>query len=635
MSKFIYTEDNPLKVCTLCSGYDSQAMSLDVLGIPYELVVWSEIDPYACRAHDAIYPQYADRNVGDMTKVDWSKQPDFDLLTYSTPCFTAGTLVLTNQGYKKIEDITSEDYVLTHTNDFKKVVKPMAKPYIGELLIINAMAFDSLVCTPEHPFYVRKRYKVWDNPNRVYKRLFHKPSWVNAEDLTKDHYLGIAINQNESYPEWNGVEDNRWGHHRISNTLSQKFEWLSFWYIMGRYVGDGWKRSLESSKGIVICCGGRKEDKLVEALNACGFDYHTSKERTVTKYHICCKELNLFVDRYGYYAHGKKIDAETMNLPRPLLEHFLQGYFDADGCFDGIHQKATSVSKELMYGIGQCIAKVYQVPYKIYHTTRKPQTTIEGRVVNQRDSYQIVFKKTRDKQDKAFYEDGYIWFPIKSITNVAAVCQVYNMEVETDNSYTANGCIVHNCQDISTAGKQAGMVEGSDTRSSIIWYTKHAIQEKKPKYLLGENVKNLVGKNHRPEYFRWLQFLEGEGYTNYYAIINAKDCGCPQNRERVFTVSILDDHNIYRFPSPIPLELRLKDILEDEVDDKYVLSETAIQGFLKHNENHKAKGTGFLWVPKDTNIDGGGYANCIRANGAFCPTDNSVIEYVKEGDAGG
>lgn len=74
----------------------------------------------------------------------------------------------------------------------------------------------------------------------------------------------------------------------------------------------------------------------------------------------------------------------------------------------------------------------------------------------------------------------------------------------------------------------------------------------------------------------------------------------------MFTVSIYGDHDIYRFPAPIPLELRLKDVLEEEVDDKYVLSDTAIQGFLKHNENHKAKGTGFLWVPKDTNVDGGG-----------------------------
>lgn len=155
-----------------------------------------------------------------------------------------------------------------------------------------------------------------------------------------------------------------------------------------------------------------------------------------------------------------------------------------------------------------------------------------------------------------------------------------------------------------------------------------------------------------------MQFLESEGYTNYYAIINAKDQGIPQNRERVFTVSIIGEHDIYHFPVPIPLELRLKDLLEDEVDDKYVLSDQAIQGFLKHNENHKAKGTGFLWIPKDVDNVGGGtivsptaseqillsmqltipsgkpdIANCIRSSSCICPTDNTIMEYVKESDS--
>lgn len=86
MEKFIYTKENPLRVCTLCSGYDSQCYALDRIGIPYELVAWSEIDKYAIQAHNAVYPQWADRNVGDMTVVDWSKVRDFDFLTYSTPC---------------------------------------------------------------------------------------------------------------------------------------------------------------------------------------------------------------------------------------------------------------------------------------------------------------------------------------------------------------------------------------------------------------------------------------------------------------------------------------------------------------------------------------------------------------------
>lgn len=164
------------------------------------------------------------------------------------------------------------------------------------------------------------------------------------------------------------------------------------------------------------------------------------------------------------------------------------------------------------------------------------------------------------------------------------------------------------CQDFSNAGLQKGGEEGSGTRSSLLWECRRAIEAKRPKYLMLENVKALVSKKFLPLFHKWLETLEGYGYTNYYAVLNAKDFGVPQNRERIFCISIHGDHDIYHLPTPIPLEIRLKDILEEEVDDKYVLSEKAIQGFLKHNENHKAKGTGFLWIPKD--VDNPGGADC-------------------------
>ena len=162
------------------------------------------------------------------------------------------------------------------------------------------------------------------------------------------------------------------------------------------------------------------------------------------------------------------------------------------------------------------------------------------------------------------------------------------------------------CQDFSNAGLQKGGEEGSGTRSSLLWECRKAIESKRPKYLLLENVKALVSKKFFPLFNKWLKVLEDYGYTNYYAVINAKECGVPQNRERIFCLSIHGEHDIFHFPAPIPLELRLKDVLEEEVDDKYVLSETAIQRLLKHNENHKAKGTGFLWIPKDVDNPGGG-----------------------------
>lgn len=150
------------------------------------------------------------------------------------------------------------------------------------------------------------------------------------------------------------------------------------------------------------------------------------------------------------------------------------------------------------------------------------------------------------------------------------------------------------CTDISNAGVQKGLEEGSGTRSSLLWECRKAIESKKPKYLLMENVKALVSQKFLPFYKKWEQYLADLGYDNYGMVMNAKDFGVPQNRERIFLVSILGDHDGFRFPSPIPLEKRLKDVLEPEVDDKYVLSDQAIEGFLKHNENHETKGTGFI-----------------------------------------
>ena len=124
------------------------------------------------------------------------------------------------------------------------------------------------------------------------------------------------------------------------------------------------------------------------------------------------------------------------------------------------------------------------------------------------------------------------------------------------------------CQDLSIAGKQKGMIRGV-TRSGLLYECERIIKYCKPKYLLLENVKNLVGKKNKPQFDEWLKFLEDLGYTNYWKVLNAKDYGVPQNRERVFVVSILGEHESYNFPSPVKLDKSIKDILEDEVEEKY------------------------------------------------------------------
>lgn len=123
------------------------------------------------------------------------------------------------------------------------------------------------------------------------------------------------------------------------------------------------------------------------------------------------------------------------------------------------------------------------------------------------------------------------------------------------------------CTDISSAGQQKGLEEGSGTRSGLLWECKKAIELKRPKYLLTENVKALTHKKFLPYLHKWHSFLTEMGYTNFTQILNSKNFGVPQNRERVFMVSILGDA-WFDFPKPFQSDKKLKDLLDENVDNR-------------------------------------------------------------------
>ena len=136
------------------------------------------------------------------------------------------------------------------------------------------------------------------------------------------------------------------------------------------------------------------------------------------------------------------------------------------------------------------------------------------------------------------------------------------------------------CQDISVAGKLKGVEIG--TRSGLYYEGIRILKETMPKYSIIENVKNLTSKRFKETFDMILKDLENAGYNNYWKVLNAKNFGVPQNRERVFIVSIRKDIDTgtFEFPTEFDNGLRLKDILENEVDEKYFLSENMIKGFI-------------------------------------------------------
>lgn len=151
------------------------------------------------------------------------------------------------------------------------------------------------------------------------------------------------------------------------------------------------------------------------------------------------------------------------------------------------------------------------------------------------------------------------------------------------------------CQDFSVAGKQAGGDKDSGTRSSLMYETLRIVAKLKPKYVIWENVKNLLSKKHRHNFDNYLDKMSELGYKNFYQVLNAKDYGIPQNRERVFTISIRNDiQKTFTYPEKQELKLKLKDMLEPQVEEKYYLSDKLIKCFSSNGTGNYPRGERFM-----------------------------------------
>lgn len=569
-----------LRVFTTFSGYDSQCMALDNLSkkydfFDYDLVGWSEIDKSAIKAHNAVYPQWADRNYGDITKIDWEKVPDFDLFTYSSPCITEDSLILTSTGYKEMKDVNVGDVVLTKSGTWHPVIKKFDNG-AHSTCFVHAMGLENIHCTLNHKFWVREKSKRWNPDKRVYERVFSEPEFVKAYNLKKDHYMGIPV-----------IEEEKEFYTDDSD----------FWYIAGLYIGDGCVTN--EFNDVIISCSEAKLKKIKKHLSQDKWKFTVTDNGTCKRFRFANKEVHdKLIELFGKHADGKYIPVDVIKLPKNLLKEFYQGYLDSDGSKIGSNiVQFTSINRQLIYSISMIINKLFHRPTGIYKINAEPTTIIEGRTVNQKDWYQLRFRIKESKQDHAFYEDNYIWFPFDKIVE-AELEHVYNMEVEEDHSYVLQGCVSCNCQDFSNAGLQRGGEKGSGTRSSLLWECEKAIAIKRPRWAVLENVKALTQDKFMPLFQKWIDTLKTYGYVSHWQIINSKYYGIPQNRERVFLVS---QYTGLGFPQARMLS---EDALDKEcfeqgiVDEKYYISQENVQKALRMTaENNGVKNIEELLPP--------------------------------------
>ena len=185
-----------------------------------------------------------------------------------------------------------------------------------------------------------------------------------------------------------------------------------------------------------------------------------------------------------------------------------------------------------------------------------------------------------------------IYNNIKATHNLVNICETSgaDLEIKDVDKYTYLMTYSFPCQDLSIQGLSKGMEKGSGTRSGMLWEVERILDEivngggYLPQILLMENVPEVIGSKNIKHFAKWLEKLEQLGYKNKWEVLNSKDYEIPQTRERCFMVSILGDY-YYDFPNKIKLEKKLEDLLEEEVDEKYYLSENFLDSMVKTNFN--------------------------------------------------
>lgn len=359
-----------------------------------------------------------DLNIVDTDKYEY-------IMTYSFPCGLRGEKIKVEDGYKNIEAVKVGDYVLTHTNTYNKVLKTMTRTTQGYYKI-KYLGGESLL-TSEHPLYVYRDSKF---------------QWVKVKDLKLTDRVSFNVNTKE-----------------VDVDLSKEYLWL-----LGRYVADGWVNKYLSNS-VEFAIGNNKEKEFLNNIPSTFRDRFKKYQKSCIEYRIADKELKNYCLQFGQGAGNKKIPEWIFNLPKNKLQSFFEGYISGDG-----HIRMKGNSKEIMFsttsfelylGLQSIIAKLYSKICSMFIRKDYRKATFN-------DTYncQLVLSNKLTFQERI---DDKITTRIRNIEYIDELVDVFNFEVENDNSYTINNIIVHNCQDLSLAGKLSGMKENSGTRSSLLW----------------------------------------------------------------------------------------------------------------------------------------------------------------------
>lgn len=414
------------------------------------------------------------------------------LAWFSPDCFPAGTLILTDRGYRAIETIREGDMVLTHAGRYRRVYATMSasKP-VHE---IDIQGVPTIRVSAEHPFYARAMTNVWDNANRRYARTLGVPEWVSARDLRVGaapmnaaggdrHFCGTPC----AFPSLpipavagRGIP------------IDERLMWLA-----GRYVGDGWSRITTERAELVIICGKSEAGGLREKLNAwprdgerSGFGEIAWHERdTATAYQFSTSHRGLVEWLRAEFGHGggvKSFPAWAFGCEASLRRALLDGYVSADG--SDLYVKGFSVTETVT--ISRALAfSTKALVESLGHAAqvfgpRQNSQQIQGRVVDAKPIYLVRWRAELQRK-QTVRDDLHNWSRVQRVSDVVAEMEVFNISVEDDETYIADGIVVHNCKHHSKA--KGGKPREQKIRG-LAWVTLKWATFQAPRCIALENV---------------------------------------------------------------------------------------------------------------------------------------------------
>lgn len=524
----------PMRYVSIFSGVEAATLAWEPLG--WEPLAFCEIDDFPSAVLAEHWPNVP--NLGDITKVDWKKEIHgaVDLVVGGSPCFPAGTLVLREDGYVPIEDIKVGDMVVSHTGKLRKVLATGSK--IADTVILKGAGTDEIECTPNHPFYATEKEKVWVNEERQYRMIPTGDfSWTKAEEMKGKYWLNVCEVDGGGIPRFSGAEKGQRGKGYMDD---MEFGY-DFFYFVGRWLGDGWANAHERKdrvdsqmKRVYVCCSFDEADALEARLKRTGIHFGRTHERTTDRFVASSTQLyDWLTDNFGVHADGKKIPTWCLGIDADLKRAIFKGYMDSDGCVYNGKSSSTSINKALCLGI-KAIAGSLGYSTCLVKSTPNRVAYIEGRKVNERPQFRQQYESS--PRSSFFVDKGWCGLVRKVLPGRKNV-RVYNLEVEVDNSYAADGIAVHNCQSFSIAGKREGLKGASGLMFEYI----RCVQELMPRWFLWENVKGALSCEGGAAFGQLLREMDALGYGLAWRVLDAQFFGVAQRRERLFLVGHLGD----------------------------------------------------------------------------------------------